>query len=306
MNQEEVKRKDFEEIFGEALSDRVGKKIEDYKFVYEDFTAEERDALILRILEVLNAPDIIRAGQHRLDQWNDGWAENLTLLKESSPSALIPKYFGKYPRLRWRQKFIKPISDNFEYNMLAAIQDWLFDRYLKDVGSIYEFGCGTGHNLKRAREANSEAILYGLDWVASSQEIIALTAEKENDKKLKGIRFDMFHPDKTLSLDENSGIYTIAALEQIGDGFKDFVAYLLDKKPKICIHVEPIGEVLDPRNLMDYLSLQYFKKRNYLNGFLEYLQGLEKEEKIVIHKVQRGYIGSLFIEGYSIIVWSPK
>ena len=32
---------------------------------------------------------------------------------------------------------------------------------------------------------------------------------------------------------------------------------------------------------------------------------LEKDDKVVIHDVTRTGIGSLFIEGYSIISWSP-
>lgn len=305
MNQLTLEKKDFEAALGESLSDTFGGKIASYHFLYEMMSPRERDAVILRILEVLNS-DLMRAGEHRLQQWESGWAENAAAVVAGSPDALIPRYFGKYPVVRWRQEFIKPISPHFEYHMLAAIQDWIFESYLKDVDAIYEFGCGTGHNLARAREVNARAMLYGLDWAMSSQEVIALTAKQDKDIRLKGARFDIFHPDYALALDPNSAVYTVAALEQISDGFKGFVDYLLEKKPSVCIHIEPIGELLDPKNLVDFLSLQYFKKRNYLSGFLEYLRSLEKEGTIVIRKAQRSYIGSLFIEGYSVIVWSPR
>ena len=306
MSRHLLKKEDFESIFGESFSGRVGEKIDGYELAFEDLLLAERDATILKVLEVLAAPDIVRAGEHRIDQWDIGWGENLDALRKGEPEAMIPRYFGKYPIGRWKQQFVKPASPRYEYNMLASIQDWLFDRYLKDVSSVYEFGCGTGHNLVRAREANPHAVLYGLDWAASSQEIIALFSEGKRDKKMRGIKFDMFHPDRTVSLDPESGIYTIAALEQIGDGFMDFVSYCREQRPSICIHVEPIGELLDPKNLVDYLSLRYFEKRNYLKGYLHYLRSLENEGKITIHRAQRSYIGSLFIEGYSIIVWSPK
>ena len=73
----------------------------------------------------------------------------------------------------------------------------------------------------------------------------------------------------------------------------------------MCIHIEPIEELLDKNILLDYLSIKYFEKRNYLSGFLSGLKKLEKQNKIKILKADRNNIGSLFIEGYSIIVWQP-
>ena len=77
------------------------------------------------------------------------------------------------------------------------------------------------------------------------------------------------------------------------------------KKPDYCIHVEPIEELLDENNLLDWLLIQYFNKRKYLKGFLNHLHVLEKNSNVEILKAQRSYIGSLFIDGYSIVVWKP-
>jgi hypothetical protein len=63
--------------------------------------------------------------------------------------------------------------------------------------------------------------------------------------------------------------------------------------------------MLDENVLVDHLSIQYFKKRNYLDGFLDGLRKLETEGKVNIIDTKRSHIGSLFIEGYSIIVWEP-
>jgi hypothetical protein len=30
--------------------------------------------------------------------------------------------------------------------------DWVFEKYITNVDSVYEFGCGTGHNLLRVRD----------------------------------------------------------------------------------------------------------------------------------------------------------
>ena len=305
MNYLKITPEDFTSIFQDDLSDFVKIKIRQSNFLAEKISDKKRDEVLLDIIRTLNSPKVIQAGKHRRLQWEKGWTENLESLKDSGTLSITPRYFGKYKVIRWKQEFLKPISKNFEFNMLAIIEYWLFDKYLRSFESIYEFGCGTGHNLLRVREINRKAQIVGLDWAKSSQKIIKKIAIKNGDSRLNAKRFDFFSPDKKFRLDKNCAVFTVAALEQLGNNFKPFLDYLLVNQPKICIHIEPIGELLDENNLVDNLSLLYFEKRNYLNGFLPKLQELEKKKKIKIHLAKRTYIGSLFIEGYSVIVWSP-
>ena len=81
--------------------------------------------------------------------------------------------------------------------------------------------------------------------------------------------------------------------------------YLIKQNPSVCLHVEPMGEYLDSENLNDYLSLKYFEKRNYIKGLRTYLYELRDENKIEILQDQRSNIGSMFVDGYSIIAWKP-
>ena len=303
-----VTAQDLEEIWGEKLSDYTKKKVEEYNLVYSELSQEERDSWIFLLIKtIFESRDIIKAGKHRHSQWEKGWGENLKLFSSTKElDCLSPRYFGKYNAVRWRSDLVKPTSKDFEKNSLSIIQNWLFDKYLRSVSSIYEFGCGTGHNLFRAQEVNPSASLYGLDWAEASKNIIE-TLKKENLlRKASGHCFDFFDPDPNFHLDENSGVYTVAALEQIGPNFEKFINYLINEKPQICIHIEPITELLDKTKILDYLSIKYFELRNYLSGFLTYLKKLENEGKIKIHQAQRTYTGSLFIEGHSVVVWSPS
>jgi len=298
--------KDFLEAFGEKPSPYVAKKIEDYGFRCEALNQEERDQCVLKVLDSLMNKELVRAGEHRKDQWEKGWGENLNSLEENKEvKAIIPRYFDKYNIVRWKKEWVKPRSEEFEYRMLAIIQDWLFDKYLRSMDSIYEFGCGTGHNLFRMRAVNPDANLWGLDWASSSQDIIRKLNDSGVDKKMFGHRFDYFNPDNNFHLTPNSGVVTVASLEQIGSKHEAFLKYLLSEKPKLCIHIEPIAELLDPNHLLDNLSIEYFKKRNYLSGFLTKLRELETEGKLQIHMARRTTIGSFYIEGYSVVVWSP-
>lgn len=303
-DQVHITQQDFAAIFQESLSTFVKEKIKKFNFLARKVSAQDRDKILLKIIRTILDPKLIKAGKHRQAQWEKGWSENLEAYVKHGEEPLIPRYFGKYGVVRWKQQFLNPVSLNFEYNMLAVIQYWLFDKYLRLSNYIYEFGSGTGHNLLRVREVNPSAEIWGLDWARSSQEIIQKIRLEKADPNLNALNFDFFNPDTNFELNKKSAIFTVAALEQIGDNFQPFIDYLLKNKPEICIHIEPIAELLDENNLLDYLSIQYFKKRNYLNGYLSKLQQLEKKGKIKIHKAQRSFIGSLHIEGYSIMVWS--
>lgn len=256
----------------------------------------EKDYWISYIQKTLDAP-LSSAGVTRQEDWQNGWNE--CLKKDSA----IPGYFGKYPVIRLDQNFVKSDEPNFEYYSLCGLQKWLFSKYLKDISNVYEFGCGTGHNLTRVRSINNEAHLYGLDWVDSS--IQNVNKMKSILDPVDGIKFDMFHPDYDVQIKSDSAILTVASMEQLGGSFYNFTKFLITKKPKIVIHIEPIKELLDPYNLMDYLSIKYMEKRRYLNGYLEDLQYLEKRGDIKIVEATRSYVGSLFIDGYSVVIWYP-
>ena len=121
-----------------------------------------------------------------------------------------------------------------------------------------------------------------------------------------GHNFDFYNVDNNFALGDRSGVYTFAALEQIGDRYQDFIEYLMRNNPDVCVHIEPIAECLDKSELCDYLSIKYFEKRKYLDGFANYLGSLAEEEKIEILYEKRSFIGSVFINGYSIIAWRTK
>ena len=297
---------DFSQVLQDNLSEQLRLKIDQAGLAYELLTAEERDQCILTIIRTLQSPSIVKTGSHRLADWEKGWTENLDAIKSAGClDSLIPRYFGKHEYARWKQKFVRAKTEGFDYKMLTILVEWMLDRYMKNVDNIYEFGCGPGYHLAFARSCNPLARLVGLDWAASSQAIISNVINKGFLSNLEGRNFDFFNPDYTLDIPPNTGIYTVAALEQIGPDSEAFIQFLLKKRPAICAHIEPIDELLDENNLVDSLSIFYFRKRNYLHRFLPRLQELEKEGRIVIHNQQRTYTGSLFIEGHSLIAWSP-
>jgi hypothetical protein len=295
---------DFEKILNIEIDESLKTRIKDLDLKYRDLTQEERDEYILNNLNILTN-DITVSGKHRINEWESGWEENLNLFKSTKNiNDLIPKYHGKNRVVKWMGDVVMPITENFDYKIHICFVDAIVGHYLKDVTNIFELGCGPAYHLVRLNEYNKNINLYGTDWATSSQKII-VEINKVLDLNINPINLDFFNPNYEIEIPKNTGIYTVASLEQIGTGYKKIVDFLIDKKPKICVHMEPIGELLDDNKLIDSLSIKYFKKRNYLNGYLTYLETLESQGKIEIINKQRIYSGSYFVEGHSLIVWRP-
>jgi hypothetical protein len=149
-----------------------------------------------------------------------------------------------------------------------------------------------------------EKRLYGLDWAESSVELVNEIA-KSCGYNMSGVLFDMFNPDKNLSIPDNSIFITMNSLEQLGDKHEQLIQFCIRKKPLLCINSEPFLELYDENNLIDYLAIKYHEKRNYLKNYITRLKQLEDENKIKTIKTHRIPFGSLYHEGYSLFIWKP-
>jgi hypothetical protein len=287
-------------------SDFLEKKIAEFNLQYTKPEQGERDEILLKICKYLFENQVIEAGKHRKDQWEDGWKENLdSFIETESFESIVPKYFDKYPVQRIKGELITPLQDDFEIKLVSLIQYAIFEKYFRNSKSVYEFGAGTGHNLLRLRELNKEAKLHSMEWAESGVKLINLVAKKLGDQNLQGKTFDYFNPDYSLDLEQNSSIYTFASLEQLGDNTDAIIEYWIKNKPEIVVNIEPMAEPLDGEELLQFLSIKYFEKRKYLKDYILKLKKLEESEVIKIHETHKTGFGSLFIEGYSVIAWSP-
>ncbi len=122
---------------------------------------------------------------------------------------------------------------------------------------------------------------------------------------IAGRHFDFFQPDRALTLPGDSGVLTMAALEQVGARHAPFLEYLLRANPRICVNMEPLAELYDTAKLADDLALRYHRKRGYLDGFLTALRELAAKRRIEILDVRRFFFGSLYHEAYSYVAWRP-
>ncbi len=189
-------------------------------------------------------------------------------------------------------------------DFFEVLRLWLFKKYFGGVHAIYDFGCGTGFNLKALAELYPEKELHGLDFVPSSRDLVNEIA-KEYRFHLTGHLFDMRAPDERVTMKENSLAMHFGAVEQLASDIEPLFGYFLKNKPALVVALEPTVELYDMENLPDYLAAKFHRKRGYTEGYLPKLRTLEAEKKIEIIKVKRTNFGSLFMEGFSFMIWRP-
>jgi hypothetical protein len=304
-----ISLQDFANAFGVHVVDLPSDCVTTYEKVKQDLTyyvieGTYRDAVITDVLKSIEKDTQKIGSPERTEVWQKGWAENLELFKtEKSVDALRPKYYRPMNIMRWKGEYIKPFSPNFEVAYLAVFQKWLFS-FFQPYDNIYEFGCGSGINLCELTKMYPEKAIFGSDFVPSSVEL-ANELGKQYNNKITGFQFDMIHPDYSRKLPPSSAILTSGALEQLGSKIEPFFDYLFFQKPELCIFAEPIIEVYDDNHLLDLLAMKFHRKRGYTEGIIPWLVKEQKEGKVEILKIQRQYIGSLFFEGWTIIMWKP-
>lgn len=298
---------DFINMLGESNNKIIQKyknKFKNNKFLYRPTSNHESNEIINKILISLYFKDITVSGKHRYKKWENGWNENLKNFKYSNYSAkyLKPGYYRKSHIQRLHKKFIFTKNGSFEYNFYCVLRDWVFDFYLHPYDEIFEFGCGPAHNVYKLSTKYPKKLIHGLDWAKASKKIIDLIANK-HQRNVNGHIFNMFEPDYKIIVPENSAFISIGGLEQIGKKFNKFLKFVLFKKPKIVIHLEPLHELYDKSDLVDTLGLMYHKKRKYLDGYLTSLKKIEKKNKIKIIKCKKINFGGINHEGWSILIW---
>ena len=201
---------------------------------------------------------------------------------------------------------IKFNDKNAEVNFCNFLSTCLFTKYFSEVDNIYEFGSGSGVNLQRLSETFPTKNLFGLDFSQNAIKSLNNFA-KINNLNIKSSYFDLINPDISMEMKPNSAVFTEFALEQTSNKFHEFILFLLKRKPEICIHIEPMPELIKDETFSDYLSKKFNRKRNYLNGLVPFLKSLENTGLIEILDLKRvKWKRSTGTECLNYLVWKVK
>lgn len=280
--------------------------IEAADFNYEVLDGAARDGVILDVLRRLDTDQQQIAAPERRGVWHAGWDENLKEYRRTRDlTALVPRFIRPDQVVRWQQQYVRPRNPRFELDFVTVLRTWIYTRFIADVNSLHEFGCGTGFNLVLFGQMFPGKHLHGLDFVESSVALVNAIGQ-ETGLPLQGHLFDMTEPDSAYVLPADGGVLTFGALEQLAGRVEAFLQFLLKKGPRVVVHIEPTAELYDETNLPDYLATRFHRKRGYTEGLLPRLQALEREGRLRLLHVRRTGFGSLFMEGYTCMAWAPR
>ena len=298
---------DFARTFGVAETDlppATRALAEAGRFGYRRLVQEERDAVVLGILDRIDG--FTKVGAHRDGIWESAWSETAARFRDAGHdlAALNPSFMGNVRIARVSGDWAEVEDPRFELGAFEVFRDWLLRTRLAPFGRVFEFGCGSGFNLAALARVFPDKTAVGLDWAPAAVALVDEIAARHGFR-LSGRRFDFFDPDATLDLGPADAVMTFCALEQVGPRFGPFLDFLLERRPGLCVHMEPTAEHYDPSRLFDALALRYHRHRGYLDGFLTRLRALEAEGRVRILDARRLGWGSLYHECHSLTVWTP-
>jgi len=299
----DVSRKNFEHLLGGELSTAAEEILLRSDFRYRTLTDRETDDALIRYVSFLMAPKK-RSGPDYQQIWESGWNENLIeFVASGDPSALVPKFVKSKQIIRYDGGMVIPYSEGFETDFVSVIRDFFFRSYFSDAPAVVEFGCGTSSNLVHLSTMFPDMRIFGTDWASSSLDLIREINFRLN-LRIEGRYFDLFRPDRDFveEIPDGAGVFTMGALEQLGDKYSPFLSFLLESNVGTVVHFETAYELYHPENLWDFLAVQYIEKRNWLRGYFKELENLEAEGRIkIVH--QGKTFGSFFHDGYTVTVW---
>ena len=211
-------------------------------------------------------------------------SKNLTLFD-------IDKIFYKkkieYIKLQKENQIMKKFITKYSYNLQNII----------DLGSGY--GCRSIPLVTRKNFQNKKFYLF--DIAPNAINLIKLLVKnlKIKNKKIMPFIWDFYNKKLKKNIPANSLIFTSYALVYRKKLNSIFLKNILNLKPRIVIHFEPIFE----HNLKNKKVKEYFIKNNYSLNLLSILKKFQKMNKIKIIEIHKNVFGVNKNLPFSIIIW---
>jgi SAM-dependent methyltransferase len=291
--------------------DELKQLLGNYPWPQLSYTVLEGDAekdIVDGIEKRIEARDFRIVGDNDNDVWVRGWGEILEQVEQQgfTPDVLRPQYFDHHRIMRFDGKYIDGGDANFVYLYDQLLRRLVLAKYVKGQTKVVELGCGTGTSQLMLADLLPEAELVASDWSPPSQGIIKAISTYLK-RPIKPVCFNMLTLEgwDELTIDNNSAVVTVHALEQLGAGCTALLEKLVAAKPKLCVHLEPVLELYDGANAFDDRAIRCHTTRNYLQNWLTDIRALAKVGKAEIIEERRLAFGDRYHEAYSMIVWKP-
>ena len=249
-----------------------------------------------------------QTGDHAPEVWQRGWSEVAERLDGRAPTmeSLRPGYFRDERVFRFDGQIVEGLEPFVEFHTSMALRHLLLGHYLADAATVVELGCGTGLNILLLAQAYRRMRIIGCDWVPASQRIVEGLG-RAFPGRIEGRRFDMLTAEgwDGQEIDRDTVVLTVHALEQLNTHWRTCLDFILARGPRLCLHIEPLAELYDPKDPDDVRMLRYHRKRGYLEGYVPAVQALAAAGRAEIVDLRRIAFSGLYHEAYSVLAWRP-
>jgi len=276
---------------------------------YRELGIDERARIEAEVEDVIGNCSLRTVGGDDPRVWDEGWREVADRLRGRSITieSVRPQYFRGEPVCRLEGRYVRGLTDGFEYDVGLALRRLIFEEFLSEASTIVELGCGTGINLLLMAEQFPQARLIGCDWAQPSCDILDEMA-RQTGRPIGAHIFNMLTASgwDGAEIDARTAVVTVHAMEQLGSRWQAFTDFLCRRGPALCLHIEPLVELYDADSDFDECACRYHRKRNYLAGFYPYIVGRARKGEITLLAARRVHFGGLYHEAYSILAWRPS
>ena len=300
----------FAHLFGVSvaeLSQPLRNKIESHDFAFLVPDDGVQHSMLCDIRRKTAFGQFSIAGASNKSRWERGWQENYRDFVKSDYdlNALVPRFIRPGQPMRLDGKFVQTRGAQVRVELVADLSEsgLLGSSYL-DFRTYSNSVVAPALTWRRWHKLCPKAVFTA--WTGHLRQLrSSRPIAKRHGLALKARLFDFFAPDMNIEVPENSAFFTVCALEQTGDDWARLLDFFLTKRPARVAHIEPIMEWYDPADAFDATAIQFHQKRRYLSGYASRIAELAEDGQVEIIAQRRLPIGSLFIEGYSYLVWRP-
>jgi hypothetical protein len=151
------------------------------------------------------------------------------------------------------------------------------------------------------------ARLTGADWAGATLDILE-SLGRAMGREIHRVLYNMLDQSgrDDLPITRETDVLTVHALEQLGAKALPVVDWLVARRPRRCLHIEPIVDFYDAADPFDDIARRYHLARGYLQGLAPALTRAARENRISITGQGRVKLGNEFHEAYSYIAWEPR
>ena len=192
---------------------------------------------------------------------------NITKLKKNNKNKLF--YLDIVDNMLYKKNLHKHKLDKIKKIILKYII-----KYIKPGQTIVEIGCGYGsiglYLMQNINFLKNKFIF--LDIANNGTKLLKIIA---NDLGIKSKKFETGYIDsyncsidKNINIPKNSFFFSHSSMHYKKKHNSKFIDFFLNLKFKNILFAEPIIE----HNLKNYATVNYIKKNNYSENFLEILQ----------------------------------